>query len=102
MIVIDHEPNSWFLLREGDDLCLDVNCNSSFASFDVLILLSPKEETSFSRQGREAILTLVASIQLNPSKFEDRDISSLRGLDVTDTIVAWQRAGAASHTGGST
>ena len=43
MIVIDHAPADWFLLREDNRYWLDINCSISATSFSILLRLNATE-----------------------------------------------------------
>src|SRR6478609_781781 len=43
MQVIDHEPSSWFLVRDGERLFLDVNCSHGAVSYDFAMELDQRE-----------------------------------------------------------
>ena len=72
MVVVDHEPYGWFLLRDGSGYILDVNCSQSFVSFSVVLRLNLEESVLVDAQGHSATLELARSIQHSPTKYHSR------------------------------
>ena len=63
MRVIDHEPQSWFLLEDSGALFLDGNYNHSFVGYDWMIQLNQAEVDQFRIRGREFINWLAEDVQ---------------------------------------
>lgn len=63
MKVVDHEPQTWFLLEDAGALFLDGNYNHSFLGYDWMIQLSPDELDQYRQRGREFINWLAADVQ---------------------------------------
>lgn len=102
--VVDHEPAGWFLLRDGDDLLLDVNCTHGAMGYSWLIRLDPSERRAYRHEGRTALVLLAQAIQDSApaahgtvSAYRDRDVTDARGQDVLDAVDRWRDA-----TGGAT
>jgi len=100
MDVVGHEPHSWFLLREGDDLFLDVNCSEGAYGFTVLLPLSAAERDAFEKRGRAALTELAAAVQDSApaardstSPYRDRDLEKVRGHDVMGAVYRWRGGG---------
>ena len=72
MVVVDHEPHAWFLLRDGSGYVLDVNCTQSFVSFSAVLRLASDEVAKIEAQGRKAADDLARAIQHSPSQYSAR------------------------------
>lgn len=98
MRVIDHEPQSWFLLEDDRALYLDANCNHSFVSYDFLLKLDEEEAARFLKEGRAYISWLAQDIQnsapilaASNSKYKGRDRSSEFSESVTAAVKDWRK-----------
>lgn len=90
MVVIDHEPHAWFLLRDSSGYVLDVNCSQSFASFSAVLRLTPDEIARIYVQGHKATDDLARSIQHSPSKYSTRCGDPLLESASLAAIKGWQ------------
>ena len=63
MIVVDHAPSSWYLLRDGDRLLLDVNCSHGAVGYGWVMALTADETARYRAEGRAAIDRLAAHVQ---------------------------------------
>lgn len=63
MKVIDHEPQSRFLLEDANSLFLDGNYNHSFVGYDWMIELNRDEVHQYRKRGREFINWLTEDVQ---------------------------------------
>jgi hypothetical protein len=90
MDIIDHEPHDWFLLRDGDAFFLDVNCNVSATSFDMLIQLSPEERAEYQKGGRVFVQSLAAKVQDSSKQYFPRNLERSHGERVMKAISAWR------------
>lgn len=72
MVVVDHEPHAWFLLRDGHGYVLDVNCSRSFVGFSLVLRLTPDEAAGIEAQGHQAADDLARSIQYSPDSYSTR------------------------------
>lgn len=63
MTVIEHQKGAWFLVSNGTDYFLDVNCTHRFASFSFLLKLEPQELHQFKIAGINFIHLLAEEIQ---------------------------------------
>lgn len=95
--VVDHEPAGWFLLRDGDRLFLDVNCNDGAVGYSWLIELDPSERRDYDDEGRASLHRLARAIQDSApgardstSVYRDRDLTDTRGQEVLDAVVRWR------------
>ncbi len=86
MKVIDHEPQSWFLLDDGGVLYLDAHCSHSAFDYSVLIALNSVETSAFAAKGRAYLKELAHDIHYsapailgNTSPFRSRNLTGSRG-----------------------
>jgi hypothetical protein len=100
MVVLDHEPQWWFLLQDGDRLLFDVNCSHSAVSYSWLMELNPGEVEKFRASGRaflgelaEAIQWSAPGVRGSTSQFLGRNISQACGKAVTGAVEEWRSGG---------
>ncbi|GFE89589.1 hypothetical protein [Steroidobacter agaridevorans] len=55
MKVIDHDPQTWFLLEDEGALFLDGNYNHSFVGYDWMIQLSAGEVAKYRARGPDEL-----------------------------------------------
>jgi hypothetical protein len=81
MRIIDSEPAGWFLVEDGADLLLDVNCNHSAFGYSVLIKLSSQEVAEYRTAGRSLISQLADRVQSSGpgGECQSRDVSAAYG-----------------------
>ena len=94
MHVIDSRPAAWFLLEDGADLFLDVNCNHSFAGYSVLVRLTPEEIAEYRTGGRPSISRLADRVQDSGpgGEYQKRDVGSTYQDAVMEAVLAWRAA----------
>ncbi|CAD1785961.1 hypothetical protein CPBF426_01060 [Xanthomonas arboricola pv. juglandis] len=92
MIVIDHAPADWFLLREDNRDWLDINCAISATGFSVLLALDATEQADVLADGHVACARLAAQVQWRPHAFAARDVSASHGAQVSAAVQAWRAA----------
>lgn len=92
MKVIDSEPHSWFLLKEGDRYYMDARVTRSAVDWSVLVELSPQEYREYHAMGKVFLEYLAARIHNFTEEYQGRDLSKTVGERVHQTIVEW-RAG---------
>lgn len=97
MDVVDHEQGFWFLLSQGNRLFLDVNCEHSAVSYDVLIELDEDESARYAQIGRsylselaEAINYSAPGVRRTHSLYKERNVSSKYQEEVLSAIEAWR------------
>lgn len=97
MKVIDHEPTSWFLLQDGDQLYFDVHCSHSFVGYSVLVALDEDETSTLHQRGRRYLDQLAEDINFSApvaggdrSPYKARDLSRTHGQRVTEAVMSWQ------------
>ena len=99
MEVVDHEPHFWFLLREDGSLFLDVACEHSAVSYNVLIQLNDEETARYSKYSRQYLSELAESIHYSApgvrgstSLYKSRNVSSKYDAQVMAAVTAWRTA----------
>ena len=94
MYVVDHEPHSWFLFREGSALLLDVNCNHGPVGYSVLIRLSAEEESEYSLRGHAFLDWLAQQVQDSGpgSGYQLRDLSVSYARESLAAVNEWRAA----------
>jgi hypothetical protein len=97
MDVVDHSPHFWFLLRDGDDLLLDMNCSQGAYGFSLLLMLSEREREDFEKSGRTALDALATAVQdsapmaqHSTSPYRTRDLEPIRGGEVVEAVERWR------------
>lgn len=63
MEVLEYGPHAWYLLRDGQQLYLDVNCNHSFAGYSFTMQLNSDEAAMYRRRGGPYLDELADAIQ---------------------------------------
>lgn len=63
MKVIDFEPQLWFLLRQGNDYFIDVNCSHSFVGYGRFIQLDASELKEYKKRGKLFLNDFASDIQ---------------------------------------
>lgn len=91
MNVVEHSPAAWFLLEQDDEYYIDVNCNSGFMGFSVLVQLNGSEKMNYKNQGIEFINGLAEVIadkaELNhPRNIKNKELLSI----VHESIMSWK------------
>lgn len=89
MEILDTEPHGWFLLRDGDELLLDVNCSTSAVGFGMIVRLTPTEMQAHAMEGRLFVSKLAERLQNHAlTEFKNRDITPEVGQRVLEAILA--------------
>ncbi len=96
MNVIDTEQYSWFLLRDKDNLYLDVNCENGFMGYTYAIKLGEKEKKEYAQNGHNYINTLANDINSSVpiakdslSIYKGRSVSKEINQLILETIIQW-------------
>ncbi|BFM48516.1 hypothetical protein THO17_06790 [Marinomonas sp. THO17] len=93
MKVVDHSPAAWFLLEHDDEYYIDVNCNSSFMGFSVLVQLNGSEKMHYNNQGVKYIKDLAEVIAEKSDLNHLRNITNKELLNAAhDSIMSWKQA----------
>ena len=87
MQVVDHEPQAWFLFKEGVALILDVNCNHGAVGYSVMIQLSAEESSEYAREGHTYLKRLAEAVQ---------DAGPGRGYQLRDVTAVYSKASPAA------
>lgn len=98
MHVIDHEPQTWFLLQHDNALFLNINCDVGFIGYCLLIELRTDEIAGY-RKKEHGFITRVASeiqntapiLEATASVYKGRDVSKLYAEQVTSAVLEWRR-----------
>lgn len=94
MQVVDHEPQAWFLFKEGNALFLDVNCNHGPVGYGVMIQLSAEEESEYSQKGHTYLNWLTQAVQdSGPGRgYQLRDVSAIYSKESMAAVNTWRGA----------
>ena len=99
MEVLEYGPQAWYLLRDGQQLYLDVNCNHSFAYYSFTMELNSDEAAKYRRRGRAYLDELAHTIQYSApgvsgsgSLYKDRLVCPEAALRINDAIRQWLHA----------
>ncbi len=94
MQVVDHEPQAWFLFKEGNALFLDINCNHGAVGYSVMIQLSAEEKSEYSQKGHDYLNSLAQSVQYaGPGwGYQSRDVSAIYSKESTAAVNEWRAA----------
>ena len=101
MLILDHEPNRWFLFQgDSDELLLDVNCGHGVVGYSFLMTLDEKETARFKAEGRGFIEFLAEMVERSEpgargtaSPYRDRAVAPERSAQATAAVLAWRAAG---------
>ena len=100
MNVIDHGPQVWFLIRDGDALLLDARCSHGAADYSWLIELNAAERAAHASRGHAYVDELAQAIHEsapgvlgNRSPYRDRKVGPERAAAAHESIMNWVRAG---------
>lgn len=104
MIVLEHEPQWWFLLQDGERLLFDVNCSHSAVNYSWLMALNAEEAAKFKASGRAFLNELAEEVQWSApgvhgstSAFLGRNISQAFGKAVTEAAEEWRAEGGSTN-----
>lgn len=92
MDVLDHEPASWFLLAEGEEMFLDVSCEGYSGSSSLLLELTADERRAFVLEGRAAVARIALEVAAVPEDFWDRQML-VRTDEVAEAIARFHDSG---------
>jgi hypothetical protein len=90
MVVVDHEPYSWFLLQDERGFILDVNCQQSFVSYSCTFRLEDAEVAQIKLGGHLETDRLARLVQHNPVAYADRHDGAALGAACLAAILRWQ------------
>jgi hypothetical protein len=96
MVVVDHEPSGWFLVRDGDRLLFDVNCSHGAVSHDFLMELNASEGEGYAARGHQFLSDLAEKVQSSApgapgaaSPYRDRLLGGSDRSKVDEAAIAW-------------
>ena len=99
MEVIDHGPQAWFLVKDGDALLLDARCSLGPTEYSVVIELDEAERqahaarsTGYLDQLAQAIHESAPGVQGSTSPYRSRVLGPARANQVQQAILAWLQA----------
>jgi hypothetical protein len=100
LIVLDHEPQFWFLLRTTSGLLLDVACSHSAFGYSFLMQLNEDEVRGYEAGGHRYLNDLARAVNFSApgvkgssSSYKDRNIHRLHADAVTEAVLTWRRSG---------
>lgn len=97
MKVIEFKPLAWFLVENDGELYIDVNCQSGFSGFSVVVQLNASEKMHYKNRGIRFIENLGSVIAEKSDYNHPRNIKDKSLIDeVYKAILAWYE----SHTAG--
>ena len=86
MDVVDHEPAAWFLLADGEQMFLDVNCEAGGGvGYSILLELTADERRAIVLEGHVAADRLGLEVAASPRSFWDRQVIG-RGDEVLEAV----------------
>ena len=98
--VVDLEHYTWILLRNSEELLLDVNCNHSAFGYSFLMKLNSSERADYENKGREFLTELAGRIQYSApgirgssSPYTSRDLTSEFGAAISKAVAEWRASG---------
>ncbi len=98
MHVIDNEPQFWFLLKfllkDGDDLFLDLRVQSGLSEWTSLIRLSPDEKAAYAApqspiSGHDYFVKHAETLHMQSQRNNDRNENATLGDKSYAAIMAW-------------
>jgi hypothetical protein len=96
MLVVDHEPHAWFLLRDALGYVLDVNCGQSAVGFSIVMRLTADEARLLELRGHTFADELARSVHDAPRAYADRHLGSELEADTTAAVKLWRAEGGES------
>lgn len=63
VVVLEYGPQAWYLLRDGQQLYLDVNCNYSFVGYSFTMELNSDEAAKYRLHGIAYLDKLAQGVQ---------------------------------------
>lgn len=98
--VLEYGPQTWYVLRDGQQLYLDVSCNHSFAYYSFTMQLNSDEAAKYRRRGGPYLDDLAHGIQHSApgvsgsrSIYTDRLAAPEITTEVNNAIKLWLARG---------
>ncbi len=93
MLVVDQEPQFWFLFAEEGNYVFNVSCEYSFIGYDFTMLLSEDEVQRWRKDGRSYLSSLAEAINYScpiakqsKSKYKDRNVNNRYQAAMLDAL----------------
>ncbi|OZC02912.1 hypothetical protein [Rubricoccus marinus] len=100
MRVIDHEPQSWFLLEADGEFYLDGRYSNSFVDYSFPMRLDAEEREAYERDGHGAVQRLYECVQYTApgvaasrSPYVGRKVEPAVSEQMHRAIMAWKSMG---------
>lgn len=93
MQVIDHEPQTWFLLQDADGYLLDVDCSRSTTGFSVLLRLNAEETAAIDADRRAASSAMAERVRDRPNDYFPRAADQALEAAALAAVLAWRQGG---------
>ncbi|WP_353189441.1 hypothetical protein [Pandoraea pnomenusa] len=97
MIIIDHEPHTWFLAEAPEGMYFDVHCSHGAVSYGIAIKLSAEELAEYGRRGHAYLNALAEEIHYSApgvigssSLYAGRRVAAELAAELDAAINAWQ------------
>ena len=90
MRVLDHAPQAWWLLGDGERRFLDVRCSGVLADYSLLLELTDGEQRRIAQAGHAGCAALAARVQADPQAHVSRDVTADNGAAVLAAVLAWR------------
>jgi len=97
MQVLDHEPQSWFLLEANDELYLDANCNHGAFGYSFMIRLTTAEARKYRDEGRGYLSWLAEDIHnsapilsASSSPYKTRKATKEQEAEANAALATWR------------
>ncbi|SFI02733.1 hypothetical protein SAMN04515618_10870 [Collimonas sp. OK307] len=98
MKILDHEPQQWFLVQDGDAVLLDVACSHSAFQYDFQLELNEAEKAAYAEGGHTYLNRLTYSIHYsapgvigNSSPYKSRKLEAVKVAQMQISILSWVR-----------
>ena len=96
MRVIEHGPNAWHLLAEGQALFLEVQCRGGSFAHSVLLRLDADETRAYGIEGRMFLDALAQAVQAaiagDGGTYRKRDVAGLYSDKIAGAMEDWLAA----------
>ena len=92
MNVIEHNPQTFFLLKANAGYYLDVNCSRSFVGFTITVRLNDNESAQYEASGLAYAKSLAEDVNKYQDKFAARQVDSATAQQIHQAIITWRDA----------
>lgn len=101
MLVIDHEPQFWFLFELDERLLFDINCESSFVGYEFMMFLNDEETKQYKLAGHSYLNELAEKINYSApimresrSPYKSRYVANQYSEKAVEAIKRWEATNA--------